>query len=75
MKTLTLWLDEERGRRIALAASIGVVPSALSQWKQVPADRVLDVERLTGISRHDLRPDVFGDATPNPAPKREARVA
>jgi DNA-binding transcriptional regulator YdaS (Cro superfamily) len=37
-----------------------------SRWenghRQVPAERVLDIERLTGISRHDLRPDVFGPA-------------
>ncbi|PZP64983.1 MAG: hypothetical protein DI604_25710, partial [Delftia acidovorans] len=32
----------------------------VSQWKKVPAERVLEVERVTGISRHELRPDVFG---------------
>jgi DNA-binding transcriptional regulator YdaS (Cro superfamily) len=37
-------------------------PQAVSQWTQVPAERVLEVERITGISRHDLRPDVFGPA-------------
>lgn len=37
-------------------------PQAISQWKRVPADRVIDVETLTGISRHNLRPDVFGPA-------------
>lgn len=26
----------------------------------VPAEVVLDIERETGVSRHDLRPDVFG---------------
>ncbi len=60
MLRLLTYLNEERGRRIALATGLGILPSALSQWKQVPADRVLDVERLTGISRYDLRPDVFG---------------
>jgi hypothetical protein len=34
---------------------------AISQWRQVPAGRVLQVEELTGISRHELRPDVFGE--------------
>lgn len=33
---------------------------AVSQWKKVPADRVVDVESITGVSRHELRPDVFG---------------
>lgn len=37
-----------------------ITPQAISQWKQVPADRARDVESVTGISRHALRPDVFG---------------
>ena len=54
------------GGPAALAKALGGVSSqAVSQWKKVPAERVLGVERLTGISRHDLRPDVFG-------PKQEA---
>jgi DNA-binding transcriptional regulator YdaS (Cro superfamily) len=62
METLRTWLNEQRGRRLKLAESLGILPSALSQWTQVPADRVLAVEAATGISRHDLRPDVFGPA-------------
>lgn len=37
----------------------GVTPQAISQWKQVPAERTLEVERVTGISRHLLRPDLY----------------
>jgi hypothetical protein len=36
-----------------------ITPQAISQWKQVPSERVLDVERATGISRHRLRPDLY----------------
>lgn len=42
-----------------LAAQIGVTPQALSQWRQVPPLRVLEIERLTGVSRHELRPDLY----------------
>lgn len=38
-------------------------PSVIMNWRargQIPAERVLDVEMATGISRHLLRPDVFG---------------
>lgn len=49
-----------------LASKIGVTPQALSQWRRVPVRRVLSVEQITGISRHDLRPDIFG---PAPSPK------
>lgn len=62
MEALIAWLDGERGRRVVLAGALGIGPSALSQWQQVPADKVLMVEQLTGLSRHELRPDVFGPA-------------
>lgn len=41
-------------------------PSVVANWRtrgRIPAGRVLDVERLTGISRHELRPDVFGNSS------------
>lgn len=55
------------GGTVALAAALSqsgapIRPQAISQWTRVPAERVLDVERLTGISRYALRPDVFGPA-------------
>lgn len=70
METLRTWLKAERGRASRLAEFLQMFPSALSQWVQVPAERVLDVESHTGISRHDLRPDLYG-----PAPKRQRRAA
>jgi len=53
-----------------LARRIGVTPQALGQWDKVPADRVLAVERATGVSRYILRPDICGDppADSRPAP-------
>jgi DNA-binding transcriptional regulator YdaS (Cro superfamily) len=49
------------GGAAAMANAIGGLTSqAVSQWKRAPAERVLDIERLTGVSRHELRPDVFG---------------
>lgn len=45
-------------------------PSVIANWRtrgQVPYARVLEVERASGISRHDLRPDIFG-----PSPDRGA---
>jgi len=47
------------GSAKALAERIGVSAQAISQWAKVPALRVLDVERATGVSRHDLRPDLY----------------
>ena len=42
-----------------LARRIGVSRQAVDQWKEVPPLRVLDVERESGISRYDLRPDIY----------------
>lgn len=36
-----------------------VTRQAVHQWVQVPAVRAVDVEAVSGIPRHELRPDVF----------------
>jgi DNA-binding transcriptional regulator YdaS (Cro superfamily) len=57
---------DELGGPTKAAAALGISnPSVVMNWRtrgQVPAERVLDVERLTNISRHVLRPDIFGRA-------------
>lgn len=45
----------------------GLTLQAICQWDRVPAARVLDVEAVTGVSRHSLRPDIYG-----PAPSEDA---
>ena len=50
------------GGQVKLAALIKVSPQAVNLWvtkNKVPAERVLDVERASGISRHELRPDLY----------------
>ncbi|MDX0522994.1 transcriptional regulator [Sinorhizobium medicae] len=53
---------EKAGGVVSLARVLGIKHTALYSWSRVPAERVLDIERVTGISRHELRPDVFGKA-------------
>lgn len=43
-----------------LARALGLSVQAVSKWERVPADWCIGVERITGVSRHELRPDVFG---------------
>lgn len=60
------------GNAQKLAELLGISAAAVSKWgDEVPLTRVLDVERVTGIPRHDLRPDVFGE----PAVPKKRRAA
>ncbi|RRV49554.1 YdaS family helix-turn-helix protein [Pseudomonas sp. p106] len=45
----------------ALAELLGVTPMAVSYWKTrgVPARQALPIEKVTGVSRHELRPDLY----------------
>lgn len=64
------------GRAGDLAAKLGITPQALSQWDRVPYQRVLEVERITGVPRHELRPDIYPPinavATPPEPPRTQA---
>jgi TorA maturation chaperone TorD len=46
----------------ALARKIGISQPSVSNWSKVPAERVLAVEAVTGVSRAVLRPDLFAEA-------------
>lgn len=44
---------------------LGLDRSAPFQWqkrRKIPADRIVEIERLTGIPRQRLRPDLYGVA-------------
>lgn len=50
-----------------LASSLGVSTAAISKWKvhydsKVPPHRVIPIFKLTGVTPHELRPDLY----PNP---------
>lgn len=60
-------LKDRKLRLIDLSREAKVDKATVTRWAQnrVPAERVLEVEGITGISRHVLRPDIYG-----PSPKR-----
>lgn len=45
----------------ALAQKLGISQPSVSNWTRVPAERVVAVEAVTGVSRSFLRPDLFVD--------------
>ena len=44
---------------------IGIPQPSISNWNRVPAERVLAIEALTGVSRKILRPDLYREAIMN----------
>jgi len=50
------------GGQSALADKLGISTQAVHKMHKtgrVPAERVLEIEKITGVSRHDLRPDIY----------------
>lgn len=47
------------GGQAKFAGLLGISAQAVSQWDEVPPLRVLAVERVSGVSRSELRPDLY----------------
>lgn len=53
------------GGQSSLARALNIKPQAVQHWcatGKIPAERVLSVEAASGISRHELRPDLYPNA-------------
>lgn len=48
---------------------------AVDEWRQVPAGLAITIERLTGVPRSDLRPDLYPDEQKIRPPKRPVYLA
>ncbi len=46
------------GTAAELARRLGIAPQAVYQWERIPGKRVIETERLTGVPRQELRPDL-----------------
>lgn len=64
------------GTQEKFAIALGVSQPTVWRWmqssKRIPAEFVLTVEREFGVSRHDLRPDIYPRDYP-PAPEQTER--
>lgn len=47
------------GNRARLAALLGVSRAAVCMWRHVPLHHLASVEKITGIPRRELRPDIY----------------
>ena len=70
MDDITKTAIERAGGARPLARALKITHQAVIQWPHVPAKHVLEVERMSGISRYDLRPDIYG---PEPKPSGKSR--
>lgn len=59
---------QERGKVSDLARALGITPSAISQWSDVPADKVVKVAEYIGVEPSELRPDMFAPLVPPSQP-------
>lgn len=62
---------EDAGGPAVVCHHLGITRHAIYQWKHVPAPHVLRVEKLSGVPRHKLRPDLY----PDPETERAERAA
>ena len=53
------------GGQAKLAGLMGVSHQAVMKWRRgrVPAERVLELARISGIPRQKIRPDLYPDTT------------
>jgi TorA maturation chaperone TorD len=44
-----------------LARKLGIAQPSVSNWTRIPAERIAMIEKVTGVDRELLRPDLFGE--------------
>jgi hypothetical protein len=66
-------LREQPGLLGKIAREIGLQRQATSKWVRVPSAHVLNVARISGISVHRLRPDLYPEDWQQPRGPAKAR--
>ena len=52
-------IRSQRGMMAEIARGLGLSRAAITRWTKVPAERVVEVEKITSIPRQLLRPDLW----------------
>lgn len=67
------------GSQVATARLLGVTQGAVSKWVRkglpLPPEHVLKIEAASGVSKHDLRPDIYPRETLAPVSPSSAQGA
>lgn len=64
---------EAAGGLRALARLLGMNHTTILKWTKVPANHILEIERLTGVSREQLRPELYRGPSEARPVRRRAR--
>ncbi|HFF8985351.1 transcriptional regulator [Serratia marcescens] len=64
------------GNASKLAGQLGISSMAVSHWKNrykgvIPSDHVLPIFNLTGVTPHELRPDLYPNPTDGLPPEQQ----
>lgn len=60
MMNVTRIAVERAGGCPRVAQELGLTRQAVAKWDKVPGRHALVLERLSGVSRYILRPDIYG---------------
>jgi DNA-binding transcriptional regulator YdaS (Cro superfamily) len=52
-------IRKQRGLARKVAKALHIHPATVSRWHRIPAEYVIKIEKISGISRHALRPDIY----------------
>lgn len=76
-RKIVLRAHKAAGASVNLARRLKISPQAVHSWRRIPAERVVAVERITGIPREELRPDLYRGMNKRniPGPSGTAREA
>jgi DNA-binding transcriptional regulator YdaS (Cro superfamily) len=47
------------GTRYQLAKLLGLKPASIQGWDRIPYERIVEVEKITGVPREELRPELY----------------
>lgn len=72
MSTITKIAIKKAGGPRAVAERLSLTRQAVSKWDEVPGKHVLTIESMSGVTRYELRPDLYG---PHPGPLAMSNVA
>ena len=59
LRTAVKTAGKAAGSMSKLARVLGLSSAAIAQWKRIPAERIVEIERATGVRREVLRPDLY----------------